>query len=60
MGWSMLAGIAGAAGAFGVQLAFGARGTPAVGMSIVFAGAPIVNAVCSLILREGRPAKVVT
>ncbi len=50
MGWSLLAGIVGAAGAFGVLLAFGARGTPAVVMSIVFAGAPIVNAVYSLIL----------
>jgi hypothetical protein len=29
---------------FGVLLAFGAKGTPAVVMSIIFAGAPIVNA----------------
>lgn len=50
MWWSLLAGIVGAAGAFGVLLAFGARGTPAVVMSIVFAGAPIVNAVYSLLL----------
>jgi hypothetical protein len=50
MWWSLLAGVAGAAGAFGVLLAFGARGTPAVVMSIVFAGAPIVNAVYSLYL----------
>ncbi len=42
--WSLVAGLAGAAGAFGVLLAFGARGTPPVVMSIVFAGAPIVNA----------------
>jgi len=48
--WSLLAGIVGAIGAFGVLLAFGAKGTPAVVMSIVFAGAPIVNAVVSLIL----------
>jgi drug/metabolite transporter (DMT)-like permease len=48
--WSLIAGIVGAIGAFGVLLAFGARGTPAVVMSIVFAGAPIVNAVYSLIL----------
>jgi hypothetical protein len=48
--WSLLAGAAGAAGAFGVLLAFGARGTPPVVMSIVFAGAPIVNAIVSLIL----------
>ncbi len=49
MGWSLLAGIVGAAGAFCVLLAFGAKGTPGVVMSIVFAGAPIVNAVVALI-----------
>lgn len=49
-GWSLLAGVVGAAGALGVLLAFGARGTPAVVMSIVFAGAPIVNAVVGLLL----------
>ena len=48
--WSILAGIVGAAGAFGVLLAFGAKGTPAVVMSIVFAGAPVLNAIYSLIL----------
>lgn len=48
MGWSLVAGIVGAIGAFGVLLAFGAKGTPAVVMSIVFAGAPVVNAVYSL------------
>src|SRR5262245_2285228 len=48
MTWSLVAGIAGAVGAFCVLLAFGAKGTPAVVMSIVFAGAPIVNAVYSL------------
>ncbi|MCZ6633851.1 MAG: hypothetical protein O7G87_10620, partial [bacterium] len=48
--WSLLAGIVGAIGAFGVLLAFGAKGTPAVVMSIVFAGAPMVNAVVSLVL----------
>ncbi len=48
IGWSLLAGIVGAAGAFGVLLAFGARGTPAVVMSIVFAGAPVLNAVYTL------------
>lgn len=42
--WSLLAGTVGAIGAFGVLLAFGAKGSPAVVMSIVFAGAPIVNA----------------
>src|SRR4029078_6588211 len=46
--WSLIAGIAGALGAFCVLLAFGAKGTPAVVMSIVFAGAPVVNAAYSL------------
>ena len=44
MTWSTIAGVAGATGAFGILLAFGAKGTPPVVMSIVFAGAPIVNA----------------
>jgi drug/metabolite transporter (DMT)-like permease len=48
--WSLIAGIVGAVGAFGVLLAFGAKGTPAVVMSIVFAGAPVLNALYSLIL----------
>ena len=48
MAWSLVAGIVGAAGAFGVLLAFGARGAPSVVMSIIFAGAPIVNAVVAL------------
>jgi len=48
--WSLLAGIVGAVGAFCVLLAFGARGTPSVVMSIVFAGAPVVNAVYALAL----------
>jgi hypothetical protein len=48
MAWSTLAGIAGALGALGVLLAFGARGTPSVVMSIVFAGAPIINACVAL------------
>jgi len=48
--WSLLAGIVGAVGAFCVLLAFGARGTPAVVMTIVFAGAPVVNAVVALLL----------
>jgi hypothetical protein len=57
MGWSLLAGIVGAAGAFCVLLAFsskgmafGTKGTPSVVMSIIFAGAPIVNAVVAMIL----------
>ena len=48
--WSLLAGSVGAAGAFCVLLAFGAKGTPPVVMSIVFGGAPIVNALYSLAL----------
>jgi drug/metabolite transporter (DMT)-like permease len=48
--WSLLAGTVGAAGAFCVLLAFGAKGTPPVVMTIVFAGAPIVNALYSLLL----------
>ena len=48
--WSTVAGFAGAMGALGVLLAFGAKGTPAVVMSIVFAGAPIVNAVVATAL----------
>ena len=47
--WSLVAGIVGAVGAFGVLLAFGAKGTPAVVMSIVFAGAPVLNAIYSLV-----------
>lgn len=44
VGWSILAGTVGAVGAFGVLLAFGAGGTPPVVMTLIFAGAPIVNA----------------
>ena len=44
---STVAGTAGALGAFGVLLAFGAKGSPAVVMAIVFAGAPVVNAVAA-------------
>ena len=47
--WSLLAGIVGAIGAFAVLLAFGAGGRPPVVMTIVFAGAPIVNAVVGLV-----------
>ncbi len=49
IGWSLVAGILGALGAFGVLLAFGAKGTPPVVMSIVFAGAPVVNAIYSVL-----------
>jgi hypothetical protein len=47
--WSLVAGIVGAIGAFGVLLAFGAGGRPAVVMAIVFSGAPVVNAIVSMI-----------
>lgn len=50
VGWSLMAGLVGAAGAFSVLLAFGAKGTPAVVMSIIFAGAPIINALYVLAL----------
>ena len=52
--WSLIAGIAGAIGAFGVLLAFGAKGTPVVVMSIVFAGAPIINAVIASLLHPPK------
>lgn len=48
MAWSLVAGIAGAIGAFAVLLAFGAKGQPAVVMAIVFAGAPVVNAIVAM------------
>ncbi|MBI3878287.1 MAG: hypothetical protein HY300_20385 [Verrucomicrobia bacterium] len=51
--WSLIAGIVGAVGALGVLLAFGAAPDPKpayvpVVMSIIFAGAPIVNAFVSM------------
>jgi drug/metabolite transporter (DMT)-like permease len=52
--WSLIAGIAGAVGAFGVLLAFGAKGTPPVVMSLVFAGAPLVNALLGSILHPPK------
>ena len=48
MAWSFVAGVVGAIGAFCVLLAFGAGGAPSVVMSIVFAGAPVINAVVAL------------
>src|SRR5688500_18977075 len=42
---SLFAGALGAIGAFGILLAFGAKGTPQVVMAVGFAGGPIVNAV---------------
>ena len=46
--WSLVAGIAGAVGAFCVLLAFGAKGPPSVVMSIVFAGAPVINSLVAI------------
>src|SRR5438876_6461094 len=54
MTWSLIAGIAGAVGAFCVLLAFGAKGTPAVVMAIVFAGAPVVNSIVALALHPPK------
>lgn len=54
MVWSLIAGIAGALGAFCVLLAFGAKGVPSVVMSIVFAGAPVINSVVAIL--QHRPA----
>jgi len=48
--WSTLAGVVGAVGAFCVLLAFGAKGIPSVVMSIIFAGAPIVNAIAAMVM----------
>ena len=48
LNWSSVAGVLGAVGAFGVLLAFGAKGSPAVVMSIVFAGAPVINAIVAI------------
>lgn len=50
MAWSLIAGIVGAVGAFGVLLAFGSGGKPAVVMSLIFAGAPLVNAAVAITL----------
>lgn len=50
MKWSLIAGIVGAIGAFCVLLAFTNGGKPGVVMAIVFAGAPVINAVVSIIL----------
>ena len=55
--WSLIAGILGAIGALGVLLAFGASPNPPIYvpviMSIIFAGAPIVNAVVNT-TKEGN------
>jgi len=50
LGFSLLAGVVGAIGALCVLLAFGAKGNPAVVMSIIFAGAPVVNAIVAMLV----------
>ncbi len=58
--WSLIAGTLGAIGALGVLLAFGKMSSPAfvpVIMSIIFAGAPMVNALVST-TKEGNWAYV--
>jgi hypothetical protein len=50
MAWSLFAGIVGAIGAFCVLLAFDNGGKPGVVMSIVFGGAPIINAVVAILM----------
>ena len=59
--WSLIAGTLGAVGALGVLLAFGASPNPPVYvpivMSIIFAGAPIVNAVVNT-TKEGNWSNV--
>lgn len=47
-GMSLVAGVVGALGAFGVLLAYGAGGAPPVVMAIVFSGAPVVNALVAV------------
>lgn len=51
---SLIAGTLGAVGALGTLLAFGAKGSPAAVMSIVFAGAPMVNATVAIALHPPR------
>jgi drug/metabolite transporter (DMT)-like permease len=51
---SLFAGTLGAIGAFGTLLAFGAKGTPAVVMSIVFAGAPVVNTITAMLMHPPK------
>ena len=51
---SLFAGTLGAIGAFGILLAFGAKGTPTVVMAIVFAAAPIVNAIAATLMHPPK------
>jgi drug/metabolite transporter (DMT)-like permease len=54
--YSFLAGVVGAVGAFFILVAFGAGGKPWVVMTVIFAGAPVINAIVSLIIHP--PEKV--
>lgn len=51
--WSLGAGAAGAIGALGIIMAFNYGGSPAYVMPMVFAGAPVVNAIVTIYL-SGR------
>lgn len=51
--WSLGAGAAGAVGALGIIMAFNYGGSPAYVMPMVFAGAPVVNAIVTIYL-SGR------
>ena len=51
MGLSLIAGIVGAVGALGALLAFGAKGNPVTVMTIIFAGAPVLNAIIAMIIK---------
>ncbi len=57
IGWSLAAGTVGAIGALGVLLAFGAGGRPPTVMTLVFAGAPVINAVVGVTM-AGRWGEV--
>ena len=48
---SLIAGIVGAIGALGALLAFGAKGNPVTVMTIIFAGAPVVNALIAMVIK---------
>ncbi|HEY3897232.1 MAG TPA: hypothetical protein VGM54_01380 [Chthoniobacter sp.] len=48
---SLLAGVVGAVGALGALLAFGAKGNPVTVMTIIFAGAPVLNAIIAMIIK---------
>jgi hypothetical protein len=48
---SLIAGIVGAVGALGALLAFGAKGNPVTVMTIIFAGAPVLNAIIAMIIK---------